>query len=207
MIKVLSLIGKKAKDFSKELRDAFTSSAEVDLPVTQDGDIPHPKGGYYALDYETFKRLRLLKKEAWKAYFELCNWGRWARKDTHRKTEEPPLNPFWTEEIDFRVTYFWNAPLFNQFDKIPKHKREEKEGFDIYNMIAFPVSFADVRKKEKNDYGYYVETSGMTIRPIVSKVIRAAHLARFRWETPDYFDLEITEEEINELFDQVFGSD
>lgn len=214
--KTISLIGKKAKAFKETVQAALKTPPPADHPVStphstpmtdDESDLnPHPRGGYYALDYKTFKRLKMLKKEAWIAYYQLRNWGRWARKTVNRQGEEPPLNPFWIDEIDLLKTPRWKAPLFNQFHKIPKHKREGKEGFDLYEMVAFHVGLSDSATERSGEYGL-VQTSGKTIKPIIATIIRAAHLARYRWETPDYFDLNITKEEIDDLFDQVFGSD
>jgi len=56
------------------------------------------KWGYHPTSFETFKKLKNLKKRYWQTVYAVARWRRWNKKTVNKIGSEPIYCPFFVEE-------------------------------------------------------------------------------------------------------------
>lgn len=65
---------------------------------TQTANAHQSRWGYHPVSYETFRKLKTLKKRYWQTVYAVARWRRWDRKTVNQTGPEPKYCPAFVEE-------------------------------------------------------------------------------------------------------------
>lgn len=149
--------------------------------TTTETDVYQSRWGWHPYSQETFLKLKALHKRVWEAWKKHSRLKSWSRKTVHYSPEPPPLDEYFSYELELRDSY-------SAF----QHYRKTKDGdYEEYHVKA-------VFYHPDKPIMYHFE-------PIASEIVESMREGKTPMKTPeDVKEPALTEQRINELYEEVF---